>query len=90
MSRRDYPRALRYLDQVVAIAPEYAEGLEPAGDGLLPGRAIRRFARRHRPHIGLGAATLRRALGRGLVLTELEREEEALRSFEEALTIIRI
>jgi tetratricopeptide (TPR) repeat protein len=87
MSRRDYPRALRYLDQVVAIAPEYAEGWNRRA-------TVYYLAERYEDSLADIARTL--ALeprhfgalsGRGLVLTALEREEEALRSFEEALTI---
>jgi len=87
MSRRDYPRALRYLDQVVAIAPEYAEGWNRRA-------TVYYLAERYEDSLADIARTL--ALeprhfgalsGRGLVLTALEREEEALRSFEKALTI---
>lgn len=87
MSRRDYPRALRFLDQVVAIAPEYAEGWNRRA-------TVYYLAERYEDSLADIARTL--ALeprhfgalsGRGLVLTALEREEEALRSFEEALTI---
>jgi tetratricopeptide (TPR) repeat protein len=87
MSRRDYPRALRYLDQVVAIAPEYAEGWNRrATVYYLAGRYEDSLADIART-LALEPRHFGALSGRGLVLTELEREEEALRSFEEALTI---
>jgi tetratricopeptide (TPR) repeat protein len=87
MSRRDYDRALRYLDQVVAIAPDYAEGWNRRA-------TVHYLTDRYEDSLADIARTL--ALeprhfgalsGRGLVLTALEREEEALRAFEEALAI---
>ena len=87
MSRRDYPRALRYLDQVVAIAPDYAEGwnrratvyyLADRYDESL--EDIARTLNLEPRHFGALS-------GRGLVLTALDRTEEALTAFEEALAI---
>ena len=87
MSRRDYSRALRYLDQVVAIAPEYAEGWNRrATVYYLAGRYEDSLADIARA-LALEPRHFGALSGRGLVLTALEREEEALRSFEEALTI---
>jgi tetratricopeptide (TPR) repeat protein len=87
MSRQDYDRALRYLDQVVEIAPDYAEGWNRRAtvnymaqyheDSL---RDIERTLSLEPRHFGALS-------GRGLVLLALERVEEALRSFEEALAI---
>lgn len=87
MSRRNYDRALRYLDQVVAIAPDYAEGWNRRAtvhyltDGYEESLSdISRTLALEPRHFGALS-------GRGLVLTALEREEEALRAFEEALAI---
>ena len=78
MSRQDYKRALSYLDQVVEIAPGYAEGwnrratvyyladfYEESLDDIAQTLALEP---RH-----FGALS-----GRGLVLTAMERMDEAL------------
>ena len=87
MSRRDYDRALGYLDQVVEIAPDYAEGWNRRA-------TVYYLADQYEESLGDIAKTL--ALeprhfgalsGRGLVLTALERMDDALMSFEEALEI---
>jgi len=87
MSQRDYNRALSKFDQIIAIAPEFAEGwnkratlfylMDRYEDSLADIENVLRLEPRH-----FGALS-----GRGLVYSELEDEERALQSFEEALDI---
>ena len=87
MTRRDLTRSLRYFDQVVIIAPEFAEGWNKRAtvnylldryDASL--EDIAKTLELEPRHFGALA-------GRGLVLMQLDRQEEALQSFEEALKI---
>jgi tetratricopeptide (TPR) repeat protein len=87
MNRQDLPRALEYFDQVVAIAPDFAEGwnkratvhylLSNFAESLADIERTLALEPRH-----FGALS-----GRGLVYFELKEEDLALDSFEEALTI---
>lgn len=87
MSQRDYKRALRYLDQVVAIAPNYAEGWNRRATVFyLADRYEESLADISRT-LALEPRHFGALSGRGLVLTALDRTEEALRAFEAALII---
>ncbi|MFQ6017127.1 MAG: tetratricopeptide repeat protein [Kiloniellaceae bacterium] len=87
MTRRDYRAALRSFDQMVKIAPDFAEGwnkratvhymLGHYGESL---RDIDRTLKLEPRHFGALS-------GRGLVYIELDEEELALDSFEAALKI---
>lgn len=87
MARRDYRLALEKFDQIVTIAPDFAEGWNK--------RATVQYL------LGLYAASLRdidktlaleprhfgALAGRGLIFIELNQEQLALESFEAALAI---
>jgi tetratricopeptide (TPR) repeat protein len=87
MSRRDYRAALRSFDQMVVLAPEFAEGwnkratvhylLGNYAESLADIAETLKLEPRH-----FGALS-----GRGLVYLELEEEALALESFEAALEI---
>ncbi len=87
MERRDYRAALRDFDQIVKIAPDFAEGWNKRAtvnyligqyeDSLADIGATLKLEPRH-----FGALS-----GRGLVLVELDRTEEALDAFEAALRV---
>ncbi|HMB75619.1 MAG TPA: tetratricopeptide repeat protein [Kiloniellaceae bacterium] len=87
MTDRDLHRALRYFDQVVAIAPDFAEGWNKRatiyyllGDYEASLADIEKTLEREPRHFGALA-------GRGLVLISLNRPQEALEAYEEALAI---
>ncbi|MDX1402360.1 MAG: tetratricopeptide repeat protein, partial [Kiloniellales bacterium] len=87
MEKKDYERALRYLDQVVEIAPDYSEGWNRrATVNYLAGRYseslddIARTLALEPRHFGALS-------GRGLVFSALEKPEEALESYEKALEV---
>ena len=87
MVRNDYTGAIRAFDQVIAIAPEYAEGWNKRA-------TVRYLIGDYRASLADIAETLAReprhfgALsGRGLVYSALERPEDALESFEAALKV---
>ena len=87
MERRDYRAALRDFDQIVKIAPDFAEGWNKRAtvnyligqyeDSLADIGATLKLEPRH-----FGALS-----GRGLVLVELDRTKEALDAFEAALRV---
>ena len=87
MTRGDNPAALRSFDQIVKIAPNFAEGwnkratvhylLGNYGESLRDIDETLKLEPRH-----FGALS-----GRGLVYIELDEEELALHSFEAALQI---
>ena len=87
MERRDYRAALRDFDQIVKIAPDFAEGWNKRAtvnyligqyeDSLADIGATLKLEPRH-----FGALS-----GRGLVLVELDRTEDALDAFEAALRV---
>lgn len=87
MDRRDFKGALRSVDQVIALAPDFAEGWNlRATLYFLIGRYeasladIKETLAREPRHFGALS-------GRGLVYTQLDELDLALRSFEEALTV---
>jgi len=87
MARRDYRLALEKFDQVVTIAPEFAEGWNKRATiyyflGLYPASLsdIEKTLMLEPRHFGALS-------GRGLVLIELGEEELALESFDAALAI---
>ena len=87
MSRGDYPRALSKFEQIVLIAPDFAEGWNKrATVHYLLGNYAQSLAdiaetlEREPRHFGALA-------GRGLVYVELEDERRALEAFEAALAI---
>jgi len=87
MSRRDYSSALRTFDQMVNLAPGFAEAWNKRAtvhyllgnyrESLADIKKTLALAPRH-----FGALS-----GRGLVYIALEEEEKALQSFEEALAV---
>ncbi len=87
MSRRDYRRALSRFEQMVAIAPDFAEGWNKRatvhylmGNYSASLEDIVRTLELEPRHFGALS-------GRGLVYVALEDEQRALNSFEEALAI---
>ncbi len=87
MQRRDYPAALRSFDSMVELAPEFAEGwnkratlyyLMGAYENSLDD--IVRTLELEPRHFGALS-------GRGLILQDLGRDEEALTAFEAALDL---
>ncbi len=87
MSRRDYRRALSRFEQMVAIAPDFAEGWNKRatvhylmGNYRASLEDIVRTLELEPRHFGALS-------GRGLVYVALEDEQRALESFEEALAI---
>lgn len=87
MSRRDYRRALQKFEQMVAIAPDFAEGWNKRAtvhylmgnfsDSLADVAKTLALEPRH-----FGALS-----GRGLIYIQLEDDKRALDAFEEALAI---
>ncbi len=87
MARRDYRLALEKFDQVIAIAPDFAEGWNKRATvyyliGLYSASLsdIDKTLALEPRHFGALA-------GRGLVFIELDEEELALESFDAALAI---
>ena len=87
MQRRDYPTALRSFDRMVEVAPDYAEGwnkratlyyLIGAYENSLDD--IIRTLELEPRHFGALS-------GRGMILQDLGRSEEALTAFEAALDL---
>lgn len=87
MGRRDFKAALRSIDQVIALAPDFAEGwnlratlyyLMGSYEASLDD--IKETLSREPRHFGALS-------GRGLVYAQLDEPELALRSFEEALVV---
>ncbi len=87
MQRRDYPTALRSFDRMVEVAPDYAEGwnkratlyyLIGAYENSLDD--IVRTLELEPRHFGALS-------GRGMILQDLGRSEEALTAFEAALDL---
>ena len=87
MARQDYDRALRYLDQVVEIAPDYAEGWNRRATVNYMAKYYEDSLHDIERTLSLEPRHFGALSGRGLVQLALERVEEALRSFEEALAI---
>ena len=87
MARRDYSSALRTFDQMVKLAPDFAEAWNKRAtvhyllgnyrESLADIEKTLALAPRH-----FGALS-----GRGLVYIALEEEEKALQSFEQALAV---
>ncbi|NIA69088.1 tetratricopeptide repeat protein [Pelagibius litoralis] len=87
MSRRDYRRALSKFEQMVAIAPDFAEGWNKrATVHYLMGRYDQSLADVART-LALEPRHFGALSGRGLIYVALEDEKRALDSFEEALVI---
>ena len=87
MGREDFSKALGYLDQVVAIAPDYSEGWNRrATVNYLVSRYEESLADIDRTLV-LEPRHFGALAGRGLVFNALDLPEDALVSFEEALTI---
>jgi len=87
VARRDYRSALEKFDQIVAIAPDYAEGWNKRATvhyllGLYPA-SLSDIDKT----LGLEPRHFGALSGRGLVFIELNEEELALESFEAALAI---
>lgn len=87
MQAQDYTRALRYFDQMVAIAPDFAEGwnkratvyylIDDYESSLADIDRTLALEPRH-----FGALS-----GQGLVYVALDKKEEALLAFETALSV---
>lgn len=87
MQAQDYTRALRYFDQMVAIAPDFAEGwnkratvyylIDDYDNSLADIDRTLALEPRH-----FGALS-----GQGLVYAALDKKEEALHAFESALSV---
>lgn len=87
MNRQDHPRSLRYLDQVVEIAPNFAEGWNRrATVNYMAGR-YQESLNDIEQTLALEPRHFGALSGRGLVMMALERTVEALRAFEGALAI---
>ncbi len=87
MNRRDFKGALRSIDQVIALAPDFAEGwnlratlyyLMGSYEASLAD--IKETLTREPRHFGALS-------GRGMVYSQLDEPDLALRSFEEALVV---
>ena len=87
MQAQDYTRALRYFDQMVTIAPEFAEGwnkratvyylIDDYENSLADIDRTLALEPRH-----FGALS-----GQGLVYAALDKKQEALHAFESALSV---
>ncbi|WP_282606612.1 tetratricopeptide repeat protein [Pelagibius sp. Alg239-R121] len=87
MGRRDYRRALRSFDQIVTIAPEFAEGWNKRATLFyLMGEFDRSLADIAQT-LALEPRHFGALAGRGLVYVELENDALALKAFEDALII---
>lgn len=87
MARRDFPAALRALNQVVRIVPDFAEGWNARA-------TLFYLMGRHHASLADIEATLEleprhfgALAGRGLVYSALEEWEQALSAFEAALAV---
>ena len=87
MDRRDFRSALRSIDQVIALAPDFAEGWNLRatlyylmGNYKASLADIKETLAREPRHFGALS-------GRGLVYSQLDEPELALESFEEALAV---
>ena len=87
MGRRDYQRALRSFDQIVVIAPDFAEGWNKRATlyYLLGeyGRSLEDIEKT----LALEPRHFGALAGRGLVYVELQEDALALKAFEDALVI---
>ncbi len=87
MSRRDYRRALAKFEQMVAIAPDFAEGWNKrATVHYLMGNFEQSLADVAKT-LSLEPRHFGALSGRGLIYVALEDEKRALEAFEEALAI---
>lgn len=87
MGRRDYRRALRSFDQIVTIAPDFAEGWNKRATLFyLMGEFDRSLADIEKT-LALEPRHFGALAGRGLVYVELEDDARALKAFEDALVI---
>lgn len=87
MQRRDFRTALRNFDQIVDLAPDYAEGWNKRATVYYLMGAYQESLDDIVKTLDLEPRHFGALSGRGLVLTELERNEEALEAFEDALEV---
>ncbi len=87
MQRRDFRTALRNFDQIVDLAPDYAEGWNKRATVYYLMGAFKESLDDIVKTLDLEPRHFGALSGRGLVLTELERNEEALEAFEDALAV---
>lgn len=87
MSRRDYRRALRSFDQIVTIAPDFAEGWNKRATLFYLMGEFERSLTDIEKTLALEPRHFGALAGRGLVYVELEDDAKALKAFEDALVI---
>ncbi len=87
MGRQDYKRALRSFDQIVTIAPDFAEGWNKRATlYYLMGQFEQSLADIEKT-LALEPRHFGALAGRGLIYIELEDDAQALEAFEDALVI---
>ncbi|TQV81661.1 tetratricopeptide repeat protein [Denitrobaculum tricleocarpae] len=87
MGRQDYKRALRSFDQIVTIAPDFAEGWNKRATlYYLMGQYEQSLADIEKT-LALEPRHFGALAGRGLIYIELEDDAQALEAFEDALVI---
>lgn len=87
MGRRDYKRALRSFDQIVTIAPEFAEGWNKRATLYYLMGEYERSLDDIDKTLDLEPRHFGALAGRGLIYVELEDDALALEAFEDALVI---
>lgn len=87
MNRRDYRRALRSFDQIVIIAPEFAEGWNKRATLFYLMGEFQRSLADIEKTLALEPRHFGALAGRGLIYVELEDDAKALKAFEDALVI---
>ncbi|MEM7170910.1 MAG: tetratricopeptide repeat protein [Pseudomonadota bacterium] len=87
MAVSDYPRALRYFDQITAIAPDFAEGWNKRATVHYLMSNYQASLEDIDKTLALEPRHFGALSGRGLIYIQLKSLEDALKSFEEAIEI---